>query len=352
MERTLFEGDNAMKNILVCGGGGFIGSHLVKRLKEEGHWVRVCDLKYPEFSDSPADDFVIGDLRDQNICEYIFDREYDEVYQLAADMGGAGFVFTGENDADIMHNSALINLNIVERAVKYNTKKLFYSSSACMYPEYNQMDPDNPKCSEDSAYPANPDSEYGWEKLFSERMYLAFMRNYNLDVRVARFHNIFGIEGTWDGGREKAPAAMCRKVAMAKDGESIEVWGDGKQTRSFLYIDECIEAMLRLMESDFCGPVNIGSEEMIAINDFAQMAIDISGKDVTIKNIEGPEGVRGRNSDNALLGEKLGWVPSDTLREGMEKTYEWIAEQVKNRDDETKVDYEYDDGVISPRHIR
>ena len=341
-----------MKNILVCGGGGFIGSHLVKRLKEEGHWVRVCDLKYPEFSDSPADDFVIGDLRDQNICEYIFDREYDEVYQLAADMGGAGFVFTGENDADIMHNSALINLNIVERAVKHNTKKLFYSSSACMYPEYNQMDPDNPKCSEDSAYPANPDSEYGWEKLFSERMYLAFMRNYNLDVRVARFHNIFGIEGTWDGGREKAPAAMCRKVAMSKDGESIEVWGDGKQTRSFLYIDECVEAMLRLMESDFCGPVNIGSEEMIAINDFAQMAIDISGKDVTIKNIEGPEGVRGRNSDNALLGEKLGWIPSDTLRKGMEKTYEWIAEQVKNRDDETKVDYEYDDGVISPRHIK
>jgi nucleoside-diphosphate-sugar epimerase len=339
-----------MKNILVCGGGGFIGSHLVKRLKEDGHWVRVCDLKYPEFNDSLADDFVIGDLRDQNICDYIFDREYDEVYQLAADMGGAGFVFTGENDADIMHNSALINLNVVERAVTYKTKKLFYSSSACMYPEHNQLDPNNPKCAENSAYPAAPDSEYGWEKLFSERLYLAFARNKGLNVRVARFHNIFGVEGTWDGGREKAPAAMCRKVAMAKDGGEIEVWGDGLQTRSFLYIDECVEAVLRLMESDFCEPVNIGSEEMIAINNFAQMAIDISGKSVTIKNIEGPEGVRGRNSDNALLGEKLGWVPSKPLREGMEKTYKWIAEQVEK--EKQPVDYVYDDGVVSTRKIR
>jgi GDP-D-mannose 3', 5'-epimerase len=339
-----------MKNILVCGGGGFIGSHLVKRLKEEGHWVRVCDLKYPEFSDSPADDFVIGDLRDQNICDYIFDREFDEVYQLAADMGGAGFVFTGENDADIMHNSALINLNIVERAVEHKTGKLFYSSSACMYPEHNQLDPDNPKCAENSAYPAAPDSEYGWEKLFSERLYLAFARNKGLNVRVARFHNIFGVEGTWDGGREKAPAAMCRKVAMSKDGGEIEVWGDGLQTRSFLYIDECVEAMIRLMESDFQGPVNIGSEEMIAINNFAQMAIDISGKDVTIKNIEGPEGVRGRNSDNALLGEKLGWVPSQTLREGMEKTYAWIANEVKQRDNEWKAHERLDTMMKEPNN--
>jgi GDP-D-mannose 3',5'-epimerase len=339
-----------MKNILVCGGGGFIGSHLVKRLKEEGHWVRVCDLKYPEFSESPADDFVIGDLRDQNICDYIFDREFDEVYQLAADMGGAGFVFTGENDADIMHNSALINLNIVERAVEHKTRKLFYSSSACMYPEHNQLDPDNPKCAENSAYPAAPDSEYGWEKLFSERLYLAFARNKGLNVRVARFHNIFGVEGTWDGGREKAPAAMCRKVAMSKDGGEIEVWGDGLQTRSFLYIDECVEAMIRLMESDFQGPVNIGSEEMIAINNFAQMAIDISGKDVTIKNIEGPEGVRGRNSDNALLGEKLGWVPSQTLREGMEKTYAWIANEVKQRDNEWKAHERLDTMMKEPNN--
>ena len=344
-----------MKTILVCGGGGFIGSHLVKRLKDEGHWVRVCDLKRPEFGTSLADSFILGDLRNQQVCDDLFEKcpdgykrikpktqdqwyeqtdtghlVYDEIYQLAADMGGAGFVFTGENDADIMHNSALINLNIVERASKYGSKKLFYSSSACMYPEHNQMDPNNPKCAENSAYPAAPDSEYGWEKLFSERLYLAFARNKGLDVRVARFHNIFGVEGTWDGGREKAPAAMCRKAAMAEDGGEIEVWGDGKQTRSFLYIDECIEAVLRLMESDFCEPVNIGSEEMIAINDFAQMAIDISGKDVRIKNIEGPEGVRGRNSDNTLLGEKLGWVPSASLRDGMEKTYRWIESQVED----------------------
>jgi len=364
------------KTILVCGGGGFIGSHLVKRLKDEGHWVRVCDLKNPEFGISPADSFVVGDLRDQSICDSLFrvcpdgferikpktqtqwyeqtdtgHLVYDEIYQLAADMGGAGFVFTGENDADIMHNSALINLNIVERAAKHGTKKLFYSSSACIYPEYNQMDPDNPKCTEDSAYPANPDSDYGWEKLFSERLYLAFARNKGLDVRVARFHNIFGVEGTWDGGREKAPAAMCRKVAMAEDGGEIEVWGDGLQTRSFLYIDECVEAVLRLMESDFVGPVNIGSEEMIAINDFAQMAIDISGKDVRIKNIEGPEGVRGRNSDNTLLGEKIGWVPSASLLDGMKKTYEWIESQVESHKQFDNC-YVYDDGVISTRTIR
>jgi len=341
------------KRILVCGGGGFIGSHLVNKLKKEGHWVRVCDLKYPEFSRTQADSFIVGDLCNQDVCNILFrvGEEYDEIYQLAADMGGAGFVFTGENDADIMHNSALINLNIVERAVKHNAKKLFYSSSACIYPEHNQMDPDNPNCTEDSAYPANPDSDYGWEKLFSERLYLAFARNKGLDVRIARFHNIFGVEGTWEGGREKAPAAMCRKAAMAEDGGEIEVWGDGLQTRSFLYIDECLEAVSRLMDSDFHGPVNIGSEEMIAINDFAQMAIDISGKNVTIKNIEGPEGVRGRNCDNTLLGEKIGWVPSKTLREGMEKTYMWIEEQVKNKNNK-QVDYEYDDGVVSTKTIK
>jgi GDP-D-mannose 3', 5'-epimerase len=363
------------KVVLVCGGGGFIGSHLVKRLKDEGHWVRVCDLKYPEFGESPADDFVIGDLRNQIVCDDLFETYpdgvkrnklsdkslgefdqtdtgeliYDEIYQLAADMGGAGFVFTGENDADIMHNSALINLNIVERATKHQTRKLFYSSSACMYPEHNQLDPDNPKCTEDSAYPAAPDSEYGWEKLFSERVFLAFARNKGLNVRVARFHNIFGPEGTWDGGREKAPAAMCRKAAMAEDGAEIEVWGDGKQTRSFLYIDECVEAVLRLMESDFCEPVNIGSEEMIAINEFAQMAIDISNKDLKIKNIEGPEGVRGRNSDNTLLQEKIGWSPSQPLIDGMKITYEWIASQV---DKSGEVEFEYDNGVKSAVNVK
>ena len=364
-----------MKTILVCGGGGFIGSHLVKKLKEQGHWVRVCDLKYPEFGESPADDFVIGDLRNQIVCDDLFETYpdgvkrnklsdkslgefdqtttghliYDEIYQLAADMGGAGFVFTGENDADIMHNSALINLNIVERATKHQTRKIFYSSSACMYPEYNQLDPDNPKCSEDSAYPAAPDSEYGWEKLFSERMFLAFARNKGLNVRVARFHNIFGPEGTWDGGREKAPAAMCRKVCLAEDGAEIEVWGDGKQTRSFLYIDECVEAVLRLMDSDFCEPINIGSEEMISINDFAQMAIDISCKKLHINNIEGPEGVRGRNSDNSLIRDNLNWDYNMSLREGMEKTFKWIEGQVEN--EKKPIDYVYDDGVVSTRNI-
>tara|TARA_R110001592_G_scaffold2663_2_gene15290 strand:- start:182 stop:1252 length:1071 start_codon:yes stop_codon:yes gene_type:complete len=330
------------KNILVLGGGGFIGSHMVKQLKEEGHWVRVCDLKYPEFEESPADHFVIGDLRDQKVCDELFDPQFqfDEVYQFAADMGGAGYIFTGENDANVMHNSALINLNIAERCHKYNVGRVFYSSSACMYPEHNQLDPDNPKCSEDSAYPADPDSEYGWEKLFSERLYLAFNRNYDMNVRVARYHNIFGPQGTYTGGKEKAPAAMCRKVAEAKDGDSIEVWGDGLQTRSFLYIDECIEATLRLMRSDWTGPVNIGSEEMIAINDLAKMVIDISGKDITINNIDGPEGVRGRNSDNDLYKEKLNWEPTQTLRTGMEKTYEWISEQAKNspKKEETKRD--------------
>jgi GDP-D-mannose 3',5'-epimerase len=287
---------------------------------------------YPEFVSTEADDFMIGDLRDVTVCQRAIDRGFDEVYQLAADMGGAGFVFTGENDADIMHNSGLINLNIVDVAWKRNVKKVFYSSSACIYPEYNQLDPDNPTTAEDSAYPANPDSDYGWEKLFSEHIYLAYKRNKGLDVRIARFHNIFGPEGTWEGGREKAPAAFCRKVAMAEDGDVIEMWGDGKQTRSFLYIDECLEWVRRLMMQDkFIGPVNIGSEEMVSINELAEMAMDIAGKKMTIEHIPGPLGVRGRNSDNRLIKEKLGWEPNYPLRKGMEKTYQWISEQVQKK---------------------
>lgn len=320
-----------MKTALVCGAGGFIGGHLVKRLKAEGFWVRGVDLKFNEYAKTPADDFVMGDLRDQSFTRAIIDRRFDEVYQLAADMGGAGYVFTGTHDADIMHNSAMINLNVLDACQKRNIKRVFYSSSACMYPEHNQLDPDQPNCAEDSAYPANPDSEYGWEKLFSERLYLAYNRNYGMECRVARFHNIFGPEGTWDGGKEKAPAAMCRKVGQCPDGGVIEVWGDGQQTRSFLYIDECIEAVLRLMRSDFAGPVNIGSEEMIRINDLAKMAIKISGKAITLRNIAGPVGVRGRNSDNRRIQERLGWQPNAPLREGMEKVYAWIAGQIAQR---------------------
>lgn len=319
-----------MKKALVLGGGGFIGSHLVKSLKDEGFWVRAVDLKYPEYWETFADDFIQGDLRNPDICAAAVDTKFDEIYQLAADMGGAGFVFTGENDADIMHNSALINLNILEACLNRNSRDIFYSGSACMYPEHNQLDPDNPLCSEESAYPANPDSEYGWEKLFSERLYLAFMRNYKFNSKVARYHNIFGPYGTWDGGREKAPAAICRKVAMASNGDDIEVWGDGLQTRSFLYIDECVEGSKKLMRSDFSGPVNIGSEEMIAINNLVKMVIDISGKSLNIKNIPGPVGVRGRNSDNKLIYEKLSWKPSLPLRQGLEKTFDWIDQQVKN----------------------
>jgi GDP-D-mannose 3',5'-epimerase len=318
------------KTALVCGGGGFIGSHLVKRLKDEGYWVRGVDLKNPDFGASVADDFVIGDLRDQGVCKAILDRPFDEVYQLAADMGGAGYIFTGEHDADVMHNSATINLNIAHYGQLAGIKKIFYSSSACMYPAYNQEDPENPNCKEDSAYPAAPDSEYGWEKLFSERLYLAYNRNYGLNVRVARFHNIFGPEGTWTGGKEKAPAAMCRKVAMADDGGEIEIWGDGKQTRSFLYIDECLEGVRRLMNQDeFLGPVNIGSDEMVTINQLAEMTAEIANKTINLKHIDGPLGVRGRNSDNTLINEKLGWAPGKTLKEGLTKTYAWIAEQVQ-----------------------
>jgi GDP-D-mannose 3',5'-epimerase len=293
-----------MKTALVCGAGGFIGSHLVKKLKKEGFWVRGVDLKYPEYSKTAADDFVIGDLREHDVCKKILDRSFDEVYQLAADMGGAGYIFTGEHDADVMHNSASINLNMLHFGQKAGIKKIFYSSSACIYPEYNQMDPDNPKCSEKSAYPAAPDSEYGWEKLFSERLYFSYSRNYKMDVRVARFHNIFGPEGTWTGGKEKAPAAICRKIAETSNGE-IEVWGDGKQTRSFLYIDECLEGIRRLMNNEtFVGPVNIGSEEMVTINKLVEIAAKISNKDIKIKHIPGPLGVRGRNSEIIYLLKK------------------------------------------------
>jgi GDP-D-mannose 3',5'-epimerase len=324
----LKKGGIIMKKALICGAGGFIGSHLVKRLKKEGLWVKGVDLKYPEFDETEADDFVIGDLRNPDICRYITDIKFDEVYQLAADMGGAGFVFTGDNDADIMHNSAMINLNMLDVCYKRNIKRIFYSSSACVYPEYNQKDPDNPTCSEDSAYPAAPDSDYGWEKLFSERLYLAYQRNYGMEVRIARYHNIFGPQGTWQGGREKAPAALCRKVAMAEDRGEIEIWGDGKQTRSFLYIDECLEGTLRLMRSDCIEPLNIGSEEMLTINQLAKMIIEISKKKLGINHVPGPQGVRGRNSDNRLIQKKIGWRPNMPLRKGLEITYKWIKEQV------------------------
>ena len=318
-----------MKRIVVCGAGGFIGSHLVKRLKKEGHWVRGVDIKYPEFSETAADDFIGADLRDPGLTNLILRDSIDEVYQLAADMGGAGYIFTGEHDADVMHNSATINLNIVQGCVAHKVKKVFYSSSACIYPEHNQLDPNNPNCEESSAYPANPDSEYGWEKLFSERMYLAYARNYGLEIRIARFHNFYGPEGSWNNGKEKAPAAICRKVAEAKDGGEVEIWGDGEQTRSFLYIDECLDGVLRLMESNFQGPVNIGSDEMVSINQLVDIAAEIANKTVGKKYIPGPLGVRGRTSDNRLIHEKLGWRPNYPLQKGIEQTYNWIVEQLK-----------------------
>lgn len=343
-----------MKTALVLGGGGFIGGHLAKQLKKDGFWVRIVDIKekHEYFNhDDICDEYISGDLKDinvvkqvilspnqkinnrfidsENFIEVVEGDSFDEVYQLAADMGGAGYIFTGENDANVMHNSAMINLNVVHECVKKEVKKVFYSSSACMYPEHNQLDPENPNCEESSAYPADPDSEYGWEKLFSERLFLAFQRNYGLDVRVARFHNVFGPQGTWTGGKEKSPAAMCRKAAETPDNGIMEVWGDGLQTRSFLYIDDCLEAVFRFMrQNNFLGPVNIGSEEKIAINDLAKMAIQLSGKNISIKNIDGPTGVRGRNSDNKLYKEKMGWEVSTPLINGMTKTFEWINKQV------------------------
>lgn len=317
-----------MKTALVCGAGGFIGSHLVKRLKREGMWVRGVDLKFPEFGETVADDFIVADLREPQNCRDIIDRRFDEVYQLAADMGGAGYVFTGEHDAAIMHNSAMINLNILEACKNRNVKRIFYSSSACMYPEHNQLDPNAPVTREDSAYPASPDSEYGWEKLFSERLYLAYQRNYGMQTRVARYHNIFGPEGSWTGGREKAPAALCRKIAETSENGTIEIWGDGEQTRSFLYIDECLEGTIRLTRSDCTDPVNVGSEEMVSINQLAEMIMQVAGKQLSIEHIPGPLGVRGRNSHNELIEKKLGWRPSEALTEGLRKTYPWIESQV------------------------
>ncbi len=319
-----------MKTAIVAGAGGFIASHLVKYLKRNGYYVKGVDLKYPDFSASAADDFVIGDLRDPRLVESLFDRPIDEVYQLAADMGGAGYLFTGDNDADVMHNSALINLNMLHKSVAAGVKTIFYSSSACVYPEYNQLDPDNPNCEEGSVYPAQPDSEYGWEKLFSERLYFSFMRNYDIKVKVARFHNIYGPEGTYTGGKEKVPAAMARKVAEATNFGQIEVWGDGLQTRSFLYVEDCVEAVYRLVQSDFCGPVNIGSEELVSINTLAEVCMDISGKKLEINHVKGPQGVRGRNSDNKLIFQKLDWKPKVSLREGMAKTYAWVVSELSN----------------------
>lgn len=317
-----------MKRVVVCGAGGFIGSQLVSKLKDEGAFVRAVDLKPPEFGVSCADDFIVGDLRDFSVCERVFSESFDEVYQLAADMGGAGYLFTGDNDADVMHNSALINLNVLESCKRRRINHVFFSSSACVYPEHNQLDPNNPICAEDSVYPASPDSEYGWEKLFSERLYLAYGRNQSMQIRIGRYHNIFGPMGTWQGGREKVPAALCRKVASAQDRTYIDIWGDGEQTRSFLFIEDCLEATVRMMRGEWTGPVNIGSDEMVSINELAGMIIEISGKDLTLRHIEGPLGVRGRNSDNTLMKQKLGWTHSVPLRAGLEMTYEWVKEQV------------------------
>ena len=320
-----------MKKALVCGAGGFIGHHLVKKLKSLGYWVRGVDLKYPEFESTKADEFIKGDLRDINVCKeaILQNGSINEIYQLAADMGGAGYIFTGENDAHVMHNSALVNLNILDESKKAGVDKIFYSSSACIYPEYNQKDPNNPNCKEDSAYPAMPDSEYGWEKLFSERLYLSYRRNHKVNVTIARFHNIFGPLGAWNNGKEKAPAAICRKVAQAGENGEVEIWGDGKQTRSFLYIDACIEGILRLMAQDNPGPFNIGSDQMVTINQLVDMAAKAANKKVIKKHIDGPLGVRGRNSDNNHILKTLGWAPVYDLQAGIEKTYQWIESQIK-----------------------
>ena len=318
-----------MKKILVCGGGGFIGTHLVEKLKRQGNYVIAADLHHPLYSKTLADEFYIMDLREQENVRRLISSDIHEIYQLAADMGGAGYIFTGEHDADIMHNSCQINLNVLDAMVKAKVKKVFYSSSACMYPSHNQEDPDNPLLAEDSAYPANPDSEYGWEKLFSERLYMTYAKNYGIDVRIARFHNIFGPRGSWNNGKEKAPAALCRKVAMCEDKGVIEVWGPGVQTRSFLYIDECIEGMQRIMESDYDKPLNLGSTRMISINQLVFLIAKLNGKNVSIRNIDGPRGVMGRNSDNKLIKETIGWTPDEDLESGLIKTYAWIQEQIK-----------------------
>lgn len=318
-----------MRQVLVCGAGGFIGWHLVRRLKQEGCWVRGVDLKFPEFAPTDADDFLLGDLTDPLVCRASLDRPFDVVFQLAADMGGAGYVFSGDNDASIMHNSALVNLNVLDACYRRNIKRIFYSSSACIYPEYNQQSTQTPNLAEDSAYPAMPDSQYGWEKLFSERLYLAYHHNHGLEVRIARFHNIFGPQGAWTGGREKSPAALCRKIAQTPDGGDIEIWGDGEQTRSFLYIDDCLEAVLRLTRSDWTGPVNIGSEEMVSINELARYIMEIAGKTLSVRHVTGPLGVRGRTSDNRLIAKMLHWAPEVSLRQGLARTYPWILEQVR-----------------------
>lgn len=317
-----------MKRVIVCGAGGFIGSHLVTSLRYQGNHVIGVDLKYPEFSSTDADEFYIADLRDPRNVDELLNDDIDEVYQLAADMGGAGYIFTGENDADIMHNSATINLNVVNSMVKHNVNRVFYSSSACMYPSYNQEDPDNPLLSEESAYPANPDSEYGWEKLFSERLYMSYARNYGIEARIARFHNIFGPLGSWNNGKEKAPAALCRKVAMCEEGGIVDIWGPGTQTRSFLYIDECIEGIHRIMASDCDFPLNLGSERMISINQLAFLIAKLAGKNVSIRNVDGPMGVMGRNSHNKLIKETIGWAPGDLLEQGIIETYAWIESQI------------------------
>ena len=322
------------KTILVCGAGGFIGTHLVNDLKAKGHTVIGVDIKHPLYEDTRCNEFYKQDLREADMVDFIFSQhEFDEVYQLAADMGGAGYIFVGENDADIMHNSATINLNVLESCKKTNVKKVFYSSSACMYPEHNQLDPDNPDLAEHTAYPANPDSDYGWEKLFSERLYLAYGRCYNMNVKIARFHNIFGPQGSWNNGKEKAPAALCRKVAMASSGdvdEIIDVWGPGNQTRSFLFIDECVEGIQRIMESDLTEPVNLGSTRKISINELVLLIAERSNKRVTINNIDGPRGVMGRTSDNKMIKEKIGWAPDEDLETGIDKTYRWILGQIES----------------------
>lgn len=319
-----------MLKILVCGGGGFIGGHLINRLKSNGHWVISVDLKYQDFNIGCPDEKIIGDLRDKQLCHTIT-RDVDEVYQLAADMGGAGYIFSGENDAAIMHNSIMCNLNVLDACISNGIKKIFYSSSACIYPYFNQEDPSNPNCEESSAYPAQPDSEYGWEKLFSERLYGAFQKNHKIDCKIARFHNVYGPNGTWHGGREKAPAAICRKVAEAQDGERISIWGNGLQTRSFLFIDDCLDGMISLMDSNFSDPVNIGSEEMVSINELAEIIISISGKKLSIDHTPGPIGVNGRTSDNDLIRKTLGWNPKTSLRDGLLETYLWIEKQVQQK---------------------